>query len=285
MNTAADAGLRLREMTADDLEAVSALSRAVRWPHRLEDLAVMLQVGEGAVVEDATGLVGTAMGWRYGEDVGTLGMVIVRADRRRQGLGRQLTEELMRRLGSRSIRLNATEDGLDLYKSLGFVPTATICQHQGSAFTAPMPRLRKGERVRPMALSDGAVVAALDRAATGMDRTKLLDALRGQAQGVILDRSGDASGFALFRRFGHGYVVGPVVAPDQEGARTLITHWLGSQAGKFIRIDVTGDSGLADWLTQLGLEGVDEVVTMVRGRPPERSGQSVTFAIISHSFG
>lgn len=285
MTTGADAGLRMRDMTADDLDAVSALSRAVRWPHRLEDLAVMLQVGEGAVVEDATGLVGTAMSWRYGEDVGTLGMVIVREDRRRQGLGRRLTEEMMRRLGPRTIQLNATEDGLDLYKALGFAPIGTIHQHQGSAFTAPMPRLRKGERVRPMAMSDGAAVAALDRAASGMDRARLLGALRDQAQGVILDRAGEASGFALFRRFGHGYVVGPVVAPDLEGARTLITHWLGSQAGKFIRIDVTGDSGLSDWLTELGLEAVGEVVTMARGRPPERSGEAVNFAIISHSFG
>lgn len=285
MQTGADAGLRMRDMAAEDLDAVSALSRAVRWPHRLEDLALMLQVGEGAVAEDGAGLAGTAMCWRYGEDVGTLGMVIVREDRRRQGLGRRLTEEMMRRLGSREIRLNATEDGLDLYKALGFAPVGTIHQHQGSAFTAPMPRLQKGERVRPMALSDGAAVAALDRAATGMDRTRLLDALREQAQGVILDRGGHASGFALFRRFGHGYVVGPVVAPDLEGARTLITHWLGSQAGKFIRLDVTGDSGLSDWLADLGLEAVGEVVTMVRGRPSQRSGQAVTFAIISHSFG
>lgn len=285
MNTGADAALGLRDMTADDLDAVSALSRAVRWPHRLEDLALMLQMGEGAVAEDSTGLVGTAMCWRYGEDIGTLGMVIVREDRRRQGLGRALTQEMMRRLGPRTVQLNATEEGLSLYEALGFAPIGRIRQHQGSAFTAPMPRLRKGERVRPMALSDGAVVAALDRAASGMVRTALLDALREQAQGVILDRAGEASGFALFRRFGHGYVVGPVVAPDREGARTLITHWLGSQAGKFIRLDVTADSGLSDWLTELGLEPVGEVVTMVRGRPPTRSDEAVTFAIISHSFG
>ena len=50
MQTAVDSQVRIREMTADDLDAASALSRAVRWPHRLEDLAVMLQVGEGVVL-------------------------------------------------------------------------------------------------------------------------------------------------------------------------------------------------------------------------------------------
>ena len=285
MQTAVDSQVRIREMTADDLEAASALSRAVRWPHRLEDLAVMLQVGQGVVAEDETGLVGTAMGWRYGQDTASLGMVIVRSDRRRQGVGRRLTEEIMGRLGDAAIFLNATQDGLSLYKSLGFTAIGTIHQHQGAAFTAPMPRLRKGERVRPMSASDAEAVARLDKAATGKDRAILLEALRGQAQGVVLDRAGEASGFALFRRFGYGYVVGPVIAPDREGARTLITHWLGSQAGKFIRIDVPGDCGLSDWLAQLGLEAVDPVVTMVRGRAPEPTGEVATYAIISHSFG
>ena len=181
--------------------------------------------------------------------------------------------------------LDEPEAWLTLYKSLGFTAIGTIHQHQGSAFTAPMPRLAKGERVRPMSTSDAGAVARLDKAATGKDRARLLDALREQAQGVVLDRGGEASGFALFRRFGYGYVVGPVIAPDREGARTLITHWLGSQAGKFIRIDVPGDCGLSDWLGHLGLEAVDPVVTMVRGRAPEPTGEAATYAIISHSFG
>ena len=50
-----------------------------------------------------------------------------------------------------------------------------------------------------------------------------------------------------------------------KGPRTLIAHWLGTHPGMFIRLDVPGESGLIDWLQHLGLEGVDRVVTMVRG--------------------
>jgi hypothetical protein len=192
---------------------------------------------------------------------------------------------MMRRLEPRAIQLNATQDGLALYKSQGFVPVGSIQQHQGAVFSQPMPRLRPGERVRPMGVNDEARIVALDQRASGLQRGALFAELIKQAQGVVLDRAGEAVGFALFRRFGRGYVVGPVIAPDREGARTLISHWAGANLGMFIRLDVPGDCGLTDWLTHLGLESVDRVVTMVRGAPPPRQGGAATFAIVSQALG
>lgn len=285
MPAEAEADLRVRDMTAEDLPGAQVLSRDARWPHRLEDWELMLQAGEGVVIESQGRIVGTAMGFPYGPAAATLGMVIVSEDLRGRGLGRRLMDEMMRRLAPRSIQLNATEDGLALYKSLGFAPVGSIHQHQGAAFAAPMPKLRKGERVRPMGASDAAAIAELDRRATGFTRSGLLPLLQEHAQGVVLDRGGEAAGFALFRRFGHGYVIGPVIAPDREGARTLIAHWLGAQAGMFIRVDVPGDSGLADWLQALGLEGVDRVVTMRRGDAIAPPDGVALYAVVSQALG
>jgi len=285
MASDAATGLRLRDMTAEDLAAAHALSREVRWPHRLEDWELMFRVGLGVVAESDAGVVGTVMGFPYGSTMATLGMVIVSGDLRSQGLGRRLMEEMMRRLAPRTIQLNATESGLALYKSLGFRTVGSIHQHQGAAFSPPMAKLRKGERVRPVSASELAAIAELDRRATGFERPELLRLVQKQAQGVVLDRGGVAAGFALFRRFGHGYVVGPVVAPDRDGARTLIAHWLGSQAGMFIRVDVPGDSGLGDWLQDLGLEEVDRVVTMRRGEDPPTSEDAAAYAVVSQALG
>jgi predicted N-acetyltransferase YhbS len=276
--------LQLRDMTAQDLPAALLLSREAKWPHRLEDLDLMLQVGEGLVAERDGQVVGTIMAWRYGPQVATLGMVIVSRACRGAGLGRRLMEAMLARLEPLSVQLNATQDGLALYKSLGFVAVGTVHQHQGAAFSPPVAKLRPDERVRPMGAREIAVVAELDRRASGFDRAGMFAALKKHARGVILDRGGEAKGFALFRRFGHGYVVGPAVAPDREGARTLISHWLGSNAGMFTRLDVPGDSGLTDWLQDLGLEAVDQVVTMVRGTLPERPGGVATFALCSQSL-
>jgi predicted GNAT family N-acyltransferase len=285
MQLGAEAKVRLRKMTATDLSAAHALSREAKWPHRLEDWELMLKCGQGLVAEADGQVLGTVMGFPHGPKIATLGMVIVSQQARGSGIGRKLMDAMIEELSPRAIQLNATPDGLALYKSQGFNPVATIHQHQGAAFHAPMPKLRKGERVRPMGSKDGPRIAELDRKATGFERGALFAKLLKTAQGVVLDRGGEAAGFALFRRFGLGYAIGPVVAPDREGARTLIGHWIGANPGMFIRLDVPGDGGLVDWLQELGLEGVDRVVTMVRGDQPPIGGGAAAFAIVSQALG
>jgi len=75
------------------------------------------------------------------------------------------------------------------------------------------------------------------------------------------------------------------VAPHVEGAQALISHLVGSNEGKFVRIDVDGGSGLSDWLDGLGLQQVDAVVTMVRGAAPQPEGTARIFAITNQALG
>jgi len=285
MEISAVADLRLRDMTPADLVAAHALSSEAQWPHRLEDWELMLSVGFGVVAELDGQIVGTTMGWPYGSDAATLGMVIVSRACRGGGVGRKLMEAVLARLSGRTVLLNSTEIGAPLYRKLGFEPVGTIHQHQGAAFSVPVPKLRRGERVRPLGASDAAAIIELDRRATGLRRAELVSALLTSGQGVILDRDGEAAGFALFRRFGRGYAVGPVVSPDRDGAKALISHWLGSNAGMFIRIDTPGDSGLSSWLEEMGLKEVDRVTTMTLREPPVRGDGVAPFAIVSQAFG
>jgi len=285
MQTVAGADLQLREMTSEDLVAAHALSREAQWPHRLEDWDFMLRVGQGVVAERGGAVVGTAMGWTYGADAATVGMVIVSPECRGGGVGRKLMNAIIERLGDRTILLNATDVGLPLYKSLGFKAVGGVHQHQGAAFSVPIIALRAHERVRPMGAGAAAVIAELDRKASGLERGVLFAELLKTAQGVVLDRDGEATGFALFRRFGRGYAIGPVVAPDGHGAKVLISHWLGSNAGMFTRLDLPYDSGLSSWLVDLGVAGVGRVTTMARGELPAREDTAATFAIVSQGLG
>ena len=284
METSAHADVRLRDMTQADLPAAHALSTEAEWPHRLEDWELMLRVGFGVVAERDGQVIGTTMGWLYGPDAATVGMVIVSQACRGEGVGRQLMDAVLARLDGRTVLLNSTPAGAPLYRNLGFEPIGTIHQHQGAAFSVPVAKLRAGERVRPLGASDRAEVVELDRRATGVEREALISELLKSGQGVILDRSGEAAGFALFRRFGRGYAVGPVVSPDRDGARALISHWLGSNAGMFIRVDTARDSGLSAWLEKLGLKEVDSVTTMALGPPPARGEGAAAYAIVSQAF-
>ena len=88
----------------------------------------------------------------------------------------------------------------------------------------------------------------------------------------------------MLRRFGHGYAIGPVIAPDIDRAKALISHWTGTYGGAFLRIDVTGWSGLSPWLNELGLVQVDSVVAMVRGEAPLYDAGVRQFAVISQAL-
>ena len=282
----AAAQVRYRPMTADDLTAAHELSMAVKWPHRPEDWEFALNLGAGFTAEDGGGVIGTALYWQFGAEHASLGMVIVSPDQQGRGIGRDLMTLTVDALAERTTFLNATPAGQPLYEKFGFKAIGSIHQHQGpSDAHLPVVALAPGERVRPLGARDRDRLAALWNQAAGYDRTPLLDALLDVAEGIVLARDGEPIGFAMLRRFGRGHVIGPVIAPHAEGAKALISHWLAANDGKFTRIDVTGDSGLSDWLEELGLPKVDSVVTMVRGEPPRGAGKARAFAITNQALG
>jgi predicted N-acetyltransferase YhbS len=274
----------MRALQPTDLPEAQALSLAVAWPHRLEDWAFALSLGEGIAFEMGGRLVGTAMTWPLGEAWGALGMVIVAPELQGRGFGRQLMEAAVAQLGARGIQLHATPAGEPLYRSFGFAPSATIRQHQGAAFSLGFVPPRAGERLRPAGRADLPVLERLDAAATGMARGRAIATLLEEAEAIVLDRDGVASGFAMLRRFGRGQVIGPVVAPDQDAARLLVAHWLGQRQGEFLRIDVTEDSELSPWLEAAGLPEVDTVTRMVRGAPPAPAAVRA-FGLVSQALG
>jgi GNAT superfamily N-acetyltransferase len=276
----------LQPFTADDLPAAHALTAGFEWPHRLDDWAFMSRLGWGIAAKYEGRLVGTALAWLYGAHHASLGLVGVSPALQGQGLGRRLIQAVLDGLGDRNVILHATQAGLPLYRSLGFVEGGTVQQHQGAAFQARLVPLAQGQRLRPIGRSDPAVLAALDQAATGQQRDELLSALLDASSSVVLDHDGAAAGFALLRRFGFGHVIGPVVAPTQVAAQGLISHFLGQHAGQFIRIDVPETAGLSTWLQQLGLGGAGPAIRMTRGTPPRTSRNGVaSYALVSQAFG
>jgi len=66
----------------------------------------------------------------------------------------------------------------------------------------------------------------------------------------------------------------------------MVAHLMGSQAGRFVRIDAPESSGLAPWLAGLGLGDAGPAIRMVRGtlRPPG-PGAPTTFALASQALG
>lgn len=282
----ADDGVLLRAMTEADLPNAQALSAELRWPHRLTDWAHAFLHAEGVVAERDGKIVATALRFRWGARHATVGLIIVAPACQGRRIGHRLLTTLLDGLADHTVLLQATTEGRGLYERLGFVRTGEIRQHQGVAQPTPLIALPEGWRLRPVGQNEAQALHRLDEEARGMPRPVLIDCLLAKADAcVVLDHDGTQKGFAILRRFGRGHVIGPVVAPDADSAKALIAHLAGTNAGRFTRIDIDFDSGLAEWLESFGLLRVDAATTMVRGAPLQHpEGAPRLFAIVTQAL-
>jgi GNAT superfamily N-acetyltransferase len=259
------------------------LSEEMAWPYRREDWEFAAAVGQGLVLERAGKLIGTAMWWNYGPAYTTAGMIIVTASAQGGGYGSRLFNGVLEATDGRNVLLNSTEEGLALYERRGFTTWGTVLQHQGWLTAAATADARDG--IRPASVSDLAAIQAFDERATGMPRPSMVAALADLGDVVVLDRGGRVAGYAIARRWGRGYVIGPVAAESAQDAKRLILVQLSKLHGQFVRIDVYAEHGLGDWLEGFGLERVGGATAMVKGRRPASDGPARMYALANQSFG
>jgi GNAT superfamily N-acetyltransferase len=278
-----NAPLELRDFEARHVPGALRLSQEMGWPYRSEDWEFAAKVGEGLVLERARDVIGTAMWWNYGEAYASAGMIIVTASAQGGGYGSRLFDGLLEATGGRNVLLNSTEEGLTLYKRRGFTAWGTVLQHQGPLTVAVTPDA--GDDIRPATVSDLAAIQVFDGRATGMPRPSMVAALAEIDNVVVIERAGRVAGYAIVRRWGRGYVVGPVAAESAEDAQRLILAQLSKLHGQFVRIDVYAEHRLSGWLESLGLARVGGATAMVKGRRPVSDGPAHMYALANQSFG
>lgn len=275
----------LRPLRETDLATAHRLSQALQWPHRPEDWQCLFHTGAGLVLEDDQGVFGTGFCVPQG-DYATIGLVIVADSHQGQGHGRRLMDGLLQLAGSRTPLLVATLRGAPLYRSQGFTSYERIYQHQVAALPALGERHPLESQIRTLSLADAPQLEALAQAATGLDRTALLQELLPQAERIVgLERDGELCGFALLRPYGRGLSVGPVIAESTDQAQALSLALLRHAEGRYVRFDVTGRSGLNPWLVELGIPQVDEVEQMAKGTAPTSRSGVDQFALLTQALG
>ncbi|CCM79083.1 GNAT family N-acetyltransferase [Rhizobium mesoamericanum] len=274
--------IEIRPFGPQHLDAAVCLSREAGWPHRLEDWNVALDLSEGVVAIAADDeVVGTTLLTPYETDCATINMVIVAERMRGRGLGRRLMEAAFALAQNRPLRLIATADGLPLYERLGFRQIGTIVQHQGHVTATQKP-----ENTEAATKADIPAIAALDREAFGADRSTLITRFADLGEFAVIRRSGNVVAFACLRSFGRGEVVGPVVAPDIEDAKSLLSHFMCRKAGAFLRIDTSTETGLGPWLASHSLPHVSGGIAMANPIIRHTNSKTVTtFALANQALG
>jgi GNAT superfamily N-acetyltransferase len=271
----------IRRLGPGDLTRCAALSVDRGWSPEQAKWSLLLAASEvfGIDAPDGRGLAGTVVLTRWGADYAAVGMMLVAARYGRRGLGRALMEHLLGAAGEgATVTLFATDMGRPLYEKLGFAPVRTNVSFVGR-FRAPSGPDYRGVRVATEA--DLPAILDLDQAAFGADRGHILTRLPAFADRIVVDAGGPPGrgigGYAAaWHNTAASTVIGPLVAPDGEAARRLVTA-LAAGARTPVRLDLDPDRPeLPGWAHGHGLEPVGRTLVMAHGPLTPRGAPSAS---------
>ena len=241
----------LDTLTAADTHACWQLSQALPWPHREADWQQFITwakaQGAALAVRADGRLIGCGLAWQWGDEQGSIGMVIVDNAWQRRGIGKRLFKGLLQALEGRDVMLQATAQGRPLYESLGFTAIGHARQFHGHwqppVEAGPTSSLATDELTRLLQPQDLPALLAYDQRERGLTRPALLQALLAQMDAdercaVSMDAHGRLCGYGILRRFGRGWVVGPLLADGADRAVALVRLLTQERTGDFVRIDL-----------------------------------------------
>src|SRR5262249_14523858 len=198
--------------------------------------------------------------------VAWVAMVLVDANCRRRGVGRELmchALEFLDRQDVSCVRLQATPLGQPLYEKLRFVPDYFLRRYEGI-----LPSADGVADVVPLREEDTEGVLLLDRAVTSSDRRKLLRRLFDEfSESVRVVRRADGiEGFVATRPGARALQIGPCLAAATAGRRLLqhVQHQCGGRHA-FIDIPTANEPAMA-WAEEIGLVLQRPLLRMRRGR-------------------
>ena len=244
--------LHIRRMTARDIPFGMGLCRAANWNTSEVDWKRALDLEPaGCFLAESDGeAAGTATTAVFG-DVAWIALVLVNAERRKQGIGTGLMTHTLAYLdgrGVRSVCLTATPLGQPIYEKLGFVGEYRLARYEG--WLPAAPPAAGTERVEPADLDE---LARLEHLTTGIDRRKLLARQYAEQRDAarMVRRDGRVIGFLMARAGAQAVYLGPCLG-DAEAGRLLLADAFSRYAGQPVLLDVPLENTSAVALAEQG---------------------------------
>jgi len=211
--------MRLAPLSPSALPRAKALSSLIGWNQTLADWQVFTEHGAVMACDDGQPeLAATVATLRYGPAIAWIGMVLVRPDLRRQGMARAGMEwavASLRAAGATSIALDATPDGREVYRRMGFADAWGFSRWH----IPPLPPL---PGPRPMTKADIPAVLALDAQHFGTDRAWLLRRMLSRSPGWVIEAGGRIAAAVLGRDGTRWRQAGPLWAQTAHHAQALL---------------------------------------------------------------
>ena len=252
----------IRPLTPDDIPFGMALKDRAGWNQLPADWQRMIDCEpQGCFLAEWDGEpAGTAVGITYGARFGWVGMVLVRQDRRRRGIGTALLHRAIAYVEGRcaAVKLDATVEGKKLYDTLGFGDEYMSYRLGGRGRAATVDTVRE---IGP----DGWAAEALDAEAFGADRGRIVRALMRDGRSFAVTGREDR-GYAVIFPGKLAWHLGPVVAAEPVIAEALISAALATVPDEPVFLDlVEPNRDAAALAEQFGFVRRREWIRMVRG--------------------
>lgn len=275
-------------MRPDELRVLDDWAAQEGWNPGRADLNIAAAVDPGAFIalrQDGA-LAGGGSIFRHDDGFGFMGLFIMRADLRGQGLGARLwrwrLEALQRRLRpGATIAMDGVYAMTPFYERGGFVAAHRHVRFEGVAAGVARPGISDldGE--------DMAGVAAIDAACFPANRQAFLRLWIGQpgAHAVGWREHGVLRAYGVARPCRVGFKIGPLYADDAPAAESVLSTLLARIAGQRVQIDIPEPNAEAVRMAQRhGLSESFGCVRLYHGPDPKLPLERI-FATTSLEFG
>ena len=264
-----------------------SLATIVGWDYDVAEIETLLASGKvyGHLTIVKT-VISCAAIIPFGDNLASIGMVIVHPDYRGRGLAKELLIHCMNQVSNNmALMLIATKEGRPVYEKLGFIEYSHVTKLLGEGNQDKIEL--DGYTICTLETIDLKELHLLDQAAFGCLRAKFLENRIKQAMDALIlkNHKGLIVGYALSIKMPTNLVIGPVVAQNDEQAMCLIQTIIANNKGS-IRIDVLdGKITIIEDLQKLGFQIANRPPVMVKNTEafPERNNS--LYAIAAQAYG
>lgn len=258
-----------RRLTVDDAPAGYALSSAAGWNQTLEDWAVMLEIGHGlALVDVGDHPIATSILLPYRPNVDWIGMMLVESAWRGKGVGTRLMRLIVEISPNPILGLDATEQGIPLYKKLGFAAAEDITRFERPAKDLQLLQDSDDEVILVGVDRFSELISTLNPEMDLLRRNLLSGLEATKCSYMTVYRDDRCVGLGVVRRGRVASQIGPLFATDAASAGRVL-RWIASQRPEILIADVpTQRSALTHLLHRAGFKPSRSFVRMYAGGLP-----------------
>jgi len=252
--------ISLRPMVLSDMPDLMRLKNAESWNQTEQDWAFLINQNQHYCLVACNGelIVGTVTAMKYGNNLAWIGMMLVAAAFRGQGISKLLLNAIIEKLQyCNAIKLDATTAGIPVYTKLGFTAEYEICRMTTPALSFDKKAQTDNSNyvIQPVNDSNINEVSALDHHFYGINRSELFQFLMKQENHNCwcLTQDNSLRGY-VFCRIGSKHLqIGPLQAKSTAEAKILLIKVLQNISGKPVLVDVLMEQyELIDWLISIG---------------------------------